>query len=243
MMPPVSPYRGRDKWGDVALDVSLAVLGGLLGWGALTALGDVPFVRALGVYTAGAAGATLVLAVVRAGTRRLPVLEREEAGDSWVLRAWPGDWSHATLLDLGLGVLGVWLAALGLRAGGDLVAPAVAVGVAGAWFLVRVGLTVAGRRSRETLRVTPEQVVHDSPWGRVWCPRDAVVGVTARGSRLVLRLDRPVEQRPCPRPWRRRRRGAADDEVVVDCSLTGHAAAGLARWCQDRLRASSGAVD
>ena len=30
MTSPVSPYRGRDKWGDVALDVALAVLGGLL---------------------------------------------------------------------------------------------------------------------------------------------------------------------------------------------------------------------
>jgi hypothetical protein len=209
----------------------------------LTELGDVPFVRALGVYTAGAAGATLVLAVVRAMTRRLPVLEREEPGDSWVLRAWGADWSHATLLDLGLGVLGAWLAALGLRAGGDLVAPAVAVGVTGAWFLVRVGLTVAGRRSRETLRVTPDRVVHDSSWGRVWCPREAVVGVTPRGSRLVLRLDRSAEQRPCPRPWRRRRRGAADDEIVLDCRRTGHAAADLARWCQGRLAASSGVVD
>ena len=242
MTPPVSSYRGRDKWGEVALDVSLAVLGGLLAWGALTGLGDVSFVRALGVYTAGAAAATLVLAAVRAGTRRLPVLEHEESGD-WVLRAWGGDWLHATLLDLGLGVLGVGLAALGLRAGGDLVAPAVAVGVVGAWFLVRVGLTVAGRRSRETLRMTPDRVVHDSLWGRVWCPREAVAGVTARGSRLVLRLDRPVEQRPCPRPWRRGQRGAADDEVVVDCSRTGHAAAGLARWCQDRLGATSGVRD
>lgn len=234
MTPAVVPYAGRAKWGEVVLDLVLAALGGLLARGAWSALGDVAFVRALAVYTAFAAAATLVLAVARVLTRRLPVLERgtppDATGeDAWVLRAWPGDWWHAVALDVGLAALGGWLAVLGVRAGGELVVPGLAAGVAGAWFAVRVALAATGRRSRETLRLTGTAVVHDSAWGRVRCERADVRRVTDQRSRLVLRLDRPARTLPCPRPWRGRRRGTAET-IVVDCSRSGHDVADLARW-------------
>jgi hypothetical protein len=121
----VAPSRTRGRWVEVALDLVLAAVAALLGWGVLaTGAGDLPAMQALAVYTFYAAAATLLLAIARAvGT------------DAAVAVA---DLRHTTALDLGLVVLAGWLTVLGLRAGGDWVVPSLLVAAVGVWFLVRV---------------------------------------------------------------------------------------------------------
>ena len=230
-------HSDRAKWVPVAADLALAGAGAALAVGVLAELGDdaVP-IRVLAYYTLYAVAATLVLALARALTRELPTLRRTrfEGGDAWVLRAWAGDWWHATALDVGLVVLAGWLAVLGIRAGEDWWVPSVLVATTGAWFLVRVLLGVTGRRSRQTLWLTDREVVHDSPRGRARTPRSGVVEATGRGARVLLRLDRPAELHLCPRPWRS---GAQVPLVMIPfvCSDTGHRATDVVRWVGSEL--------
>lgn len=237
-MPRAVPFRGRERWTAVAFDLGTAAVGAVLAAGVLTQVpADVVPLRALALYTVYAVAATVVLAVARALTRQLPTLRRARLGgeDAWVLRAWAGDWWHATALDAGLVVLAGWLAVLGLRAGGDWLVPSVLLASTGVWFLVRVLLGLAGRRIRETLWLTDREVVHGSPWGRARAARARVVDVAARGRGLVIRLDGPAELRPCPRPWRRAGRGTPPDAIRLVCSDTGHDAADLVRWVRSEL--------
>lgn len=233
--PPTIPYRGRRKWTDVAVTTCLAVLGGLLAWGVLTQEpGQYAPMRALATFTAVAAAATAALTLAQVVTRQLPPLrwERREGRDVASVHAWPGDWWHANVLDLGLGLLGATLAVMGVRAGRDWLVAGLVVGVVGAWFAVRVLLAVLGRRHNEALHVTGDAVVHESARGTARCARDQVVTVRARGESLVLLSATPVEVTACPRPWRLRRGRGTARTMVVDCSLMGHEARDLARWLE-----------
>lgn len=211
----------RATWGETAVDLTLAAAGTLLAWGVLAQVPrEVVAVHALAWYTVVAVAATVVLAAARAATRRLPTLRRTrlDGAEAWRVRAWPGDWWHATFLDLGLVVLAGALTGLAVRAGGDWLVPGLLVAAGGAWFLVRVLLTVTGRRRNEAVWVTADAVVHDSAAGRARRPRAEVVDVraTGRGSWLVLvLLDGP--------------------SVVVDCSRMGPDAEVLAGWLRGEL--------
>lgn len=230
-------YSGRAKWGPVTFDLALASAGAALAVGVLAQLGeDAVAMRVLAGYTLYAVAATVVLAVARGVTRELPTPRRArlEGEDAWVLRAWAGDWWHAAALDAGLVVLAGWLAALGIRAGGGWWLPSLLVAASGAWFLVRVLLGVTGRRSRQILWLTDSEVVHDSPRGRARAPRSGVVAVTGRGSRVLIRLDRPAELRRCPRPWRAGRH-VPTETISFVCSDTGLQATEVARWIRSEL--------
>jgi hypothetical protein len=213
----------------------LALLGAALAAVVFAAVpADVAAMRALAWYTLAAAAATLALAAALATTRRLPALEqsRLDGSPALVARSWRGEWWHATALDAGLVVLAGVLTVLGLRAGESWLVPSLLVALVGAWFLVRVGLTLAGRRHGEGLWLTATEVGHDAAWGRERVRRDQVVRVRAVGGTtyLLLRVEGPIRRELCPRPWRRGRSRSDDDTIVVDCAWLGPAVDDLAAW-------------
>lgn len=225
-------FSGWAKWGEVAVDLALAAGGGVL---VLVAAPELSGTRPLGlwllvVYTCFATVATLLLAGVVAATSQLPCLEEGVVdGRAAVgLRAWAAPWWHASALDLGLAVLGLALAAAGLAAGGEPAVVGSLAGLVGAWFLVRVGLVVAGRRRRPALWLTHEEVVVDSPRGRARAPRGDVRAVRPRGRSVVVELERDATWVSGPRPWRGRT--TPRDTLVLDCADTGHRASDVADW-------------
>lgn len=225
--PPSRPFEGRAKWGDVLGNGTLAALGGGLAVGALVAIPDAPpAMQALIAYTLAASAATLVLAVATAATRQLPTLHEGR------VRSWAGEWWYAVALDLGLAALAATLVAIGLDAGQGWLVLSLLVAVVGAYFAVRALLALTGRRRREGLWVSPDEVGHDAPWGTERVRRDQVARVRASTAAddLVIEVDGPIDRRPCPRPWRRGRVGAGPQRIVVDCSRTGHRAADVAEW-------------
>jgi hypothetical protein len=230
--PPAVVFAGRAKWGDVVVDLALAAAGGLL---VLVAAPELSGPRPVGLwllvlYTCFAVAVTLVLAVAVALTSQLPCLEDTvvDARPAVVLRSWAAPWWHSIALDLALAVLGIALATVGLAAGGGWAVLGALAGVVGAWFLVRVGLVVLGRRRRPALWLTAEEVVVDSPAGRARAPRGDVRAVRARGRSVVVELDRDATWVANPRPWRHR--APARDTLVVDCTDTGHRASDVADW-------------
>ena len=52
---------------------------------------------------------------------------------------------------------------------------------------------------------------------------------------LVLVVEGARRTEPCPRPWRPRRGAVQDDEIVVQCSRTGHDPDDLAAWLHHEL--------
>lgn len=235
------PFAGRTKWGEVAGNVVLVLGGGLLAAAVFVAIpADVVAMRLLAWYTVAGVLLTCALVLALVGTRRLPALEPAtlEGAPALAVRAWPVEWWYSNALDLGLGVLGVWLAVLGLRVGDDMVVPALLVGAPGVWFLARVGLALAGRRRNEALWLTDAEVVHDRAWGRERCRRTAVVRVRrwpGTGHRLLLEVDGAPDEQLCPRPWRTGRRVGQPGQVVVDCSLMGHDVDDLVGWLRGEL--------
>lgn len=232
------PFRGGTKWGEVAGNAALVAVGGALAAAAFVAVPpEVVAIRVLAWYTAGAVLATALLAIALALTRRLPVLHESELDGTpaLVVRAWRGEWWHTTALDAGLVVVAGALLVLGLRAGGGWAGLGLLVAAAGAWFLVRVVLTLGGRRRPEALWLTGDDVVHDAAWGRERVRRDQVARVRAATTvdRLVLEVEGPVSRQTCPRPWRRAVPGPGT--IELDCAWTGHAAHDLAAWLADEL--------
>jgi hypothetical protein len=239
---PVRRFSGRAKWGEVAGNLGLAALGAVLVVVALVAVpSDVTAVRALVVYTAYATLLTLALAVAVATTRSLPAVApaRLDGQEASVARTWPGEWWYAVALDAGLAVLGVVLLVLGVSAGGAWAVLGLLAALVGLWFLVRVVLTVTGRRRREALWITPDEVVHDSPHGRERAAREHVTRARRIGDtpHLLVQLDGPLHSTRCPRPWRPRPNRLADPgEIVLDTSWTGHDPDVVLAWVRDELR-------
>ncbi|MDF1605134.1 hypothetical protein [Nocardioides sp. YIM 152315] len=238
--PPIREFRGRAKWAGVIGNLLLAGLGVGLAWIGFAAVpGDVAAVRALAWYTVAAALVTLGLAIATAATRRLPALResRLEGAPALVARSWAAEWWYAVALDAGLVVLAGVLVGLGVDAGGSWVLGTVAVALVGAYFLVRVILTITGRRRNHALWLTPHEIVHDAPWGRERVRREQVVRVrpATASAELVLEVDGPVGRQVCPRPWRRTRLDAGSSRIVADCSMTAHEAGDLAAWLGSEL--------
>lgn len=230
--PPAVGFSGRAKWGEVVVDLLLAAGGALL---VLVAAPELSGTRPVGLwllvlYTCFAVAVTLVLAATVAATSQLPCLEDGvvDGRPAVVLRSWRAPWWHALALDLGLAVLGLALATVGLAAGREWAVVGTLVGVVGAWFLVRVGLVAVGRRRRPALWLTDDEVVADSPAGRARAPRADVRAVRSRGRCVVVELQRDAAWVSTPRPWRRRT--TARDTLVVDCADTGHRASDVAAW-------------
>jgi hypothetical protein len=237
-LPTARLFRGRAKWGEVAGNLFLVVVGGLLAAVVLAAVpADVTAMRALVWYTVAAVAATLVLALSIATTRRLPGLRESsiEGSPAIVARSWRGEWWHAAALDVGLVVLAGVLAVLGLRADPSWLVPSLLVAAGGAWFLVRVVLTLAGRRHNEGFWLTATEVGHDAAWGRERVGRDQVAQVRSIGGSALLRLqvDGPIRRQLCPRPWRRRR--TPDDGITVSCAWLGPDVEDLAGWLRAEL--------
>ncbi|WP_028644007.1 hypothetical protein [Nocardioides sp. URHA0020] len=227
-LPRARAFTGRAKWGEVAGNLVLAALGAGLASVVFAAVpADVVPMRMLAWYTVAAVVATLALAIALAATRRLPGLREAEVegAPALVARSWRGEWWHATALDAGLVVLAGVLTGLGLWQ----VAPV------GAWFLVRVALTLTGRRRNEGLWLTATEVGHDAAWGRERVRREQVTRVRSIGgtSYLLLRVEGEVHRELCPRPWRRRR--TTDDSIVVRCAWLGPEADDLAAWLRAEL--------
>lgn len=240
-VPEVIPFRGREKWGEVAGNLFLAALGSLLAWVAFSQVpADAVPMRVAAWFTVFAVGITIVLILALVGTRQLPMVESlvRDGKKGFEVHAWRGDWWHAVALDLGLGTAGVVICVLGLRAGSDWFLGALIVGALGAWFLVRALLAVGGRRRNEALLLLNDYIVHNTPAGWSGCPRSSVQMVRGRGNAVVLILKAPAVVTECPALWRGSRRIAADS-MVVRCSMMGHTAEGLAEWLQDALGLST----
>jgi hypothetical protein len=230
--PAALPFSGRAKWGEVLVDVVLAALGGIL---LLVATPELSGREPVGlwlvvVYTAFAVAVTVLLAAAVAVTSRLPTLHdgRVEDRAAVGVRSWAAPWWHANALDLGLAVIGLALAAAGVRAGGSWAVVGLAPGLLGLWFAGRVALVLLGRRRRPALWLTDGEVVVDSPAGRARAARADVRAVRSRGRRLVVELDRDASGTWCPRPWRRTT--PSRRALVLDCADLGHRAGDLADW-------------
>jgi len=230
-------FASRDKWGEVALDAGLVVLGTLLVLAAGSELsgGEPVGLLVVVLFTAYAVATTVVLACVAAATSQLPTLDEARIGGERALavRSWPASWWHSALLDLGLAAAGLALAAAGASAGGDWGIVAVILGLVGLWFLVRVALVVSGRRRRPGLWLTDDEVVVDARAGRARVGRASVRRVSARGRRLVVVLDHDAAWDLCPRPWRSAL--GRLDVLVLDCTEIGHRADDLAAWLATEL--------
>ncbi len=238
--PPARSFRGRAKWGEVVGNLVLAALGGALAWAAFTiAPPEAVAMRALGWYTVAAALATLALAAGFAVTKQLPEVgaARLEGVVALVARAWRGEWWYATAIDSSLALLAGVLAVLGVAAGGSWVLPALLVVLPGLWFLVRVVLTLTGRRRSEALWLTPVEVVHDATWGRQRTRREHITRVRGVGGTpyLLLDLAGPMHWELCPRGWRQGRIGAGATQIMVDCAMMGHDTDDLAAWLRREL--------
>lgn len=235
--PEAVPFRGRAKWGAVAGNLLLAALGALLAWVAFSQVpADVVPVRSAAWFTVFAVGITIVLVLALVGTRQLPTAEPlvRDGKKGFEVHAWRGDWWHAVALDVGLGITGVVICVLGLRAGSDWFLGSLIVGALGAWFLVRALLAVGGRRRNEAFLLLDDYIVHSTPAGWSGCPRSSVQMVRGRGNAVVLILEAPAVVTECPALWRGSRR-IATDSMVVRCSMMGHTAEDLADWLQDAL--------
>lgn len=245
--PVVRPFRGRAKWDEVIGNLVLVVLGALAVTLVLVAVpADVLPIGVTVGYTVVAGLATAALAVATATTRRLPGLgeARLDGEPALVVRGWSGEWWYHLVLDSALVVLAGVLVALGLAADPSWRVPSLVLTVPGAWFLVRVLLTLTGRRRNEALWLTPDEIVHDTSWGRERVRRDQVVRVRAStvAPDLVLHVDAPVRRQLCPRPWRQRV-GSPSGRVVVDCSRMGHEVTDLADWLREELVVATGTDD
>lgn len=119
-LPEATPFRGREKWGEVVGNLLLAGLGAVLAWVAFTQLpARVVPVRVAAWFTAFAVGITLVLIVALVLTKHLPTI-RERSVDGFrrlEVHAWSGDWWHAVALDAALACGGLIVAVFGLQAG------------------------------------------------------------------------------------------------------------------------------
>lgn len=231
------PFSGRARWGEVLGNVVLAALGGVL---LLVAAPELSGREPIGLwllvlYTAYAVAVTIGLALVVAGTSRLPTLGEAtiEGRPAIGVRSWAAPWWHANALDLGLAVTGVALAVAGLTAGGSWALVAVLPGLGGLWFAVRVVLVAAGRRRRPALWLTDDEVVVDSPAARARAARTSVRGVRSHGRRVVVEVDGEATCQPCPRPWRRG--PLPRTTLVLDAADMGHRAGALADWLHDEL--------
>ncbi|PKH37474.1 hypothetical protein CXG46_18680 [Nocardioides alpinus] len=231
------PFSGRDRWGEVLVDLVLAGVGGVLLLAATSELsGREPVgLWLLAVYTAFAVAVTVLLALVVAVTSRLPVLEDGEVDGRAALgvRSWAAPWWHTQALDLGLAVLGLALGAAGVRAGGSWAVVGAALALLGLWFAVRVALVGLGRRRRPAIWLTESDLVVDSPAGRGRAARSSVRAVRGRGRRLVVDLDEDAEGEWCPRPWRRT--SLSRRTLVLDCGDLGHRAGDLEKWLTAEL--------
>ena len=240
--PPVVGFGGRHKWGEAALDLALAGAGVLLVALARPEL-DGTHPRGLWLlvaYTCWAVTATLALTAAVVLTNRLPRLEEGalEARPALVVRSWAAPWWHANALDAGLAVLGPALCVAALAAGGGWAVVGPLPGAVGLFFLVRVGLVLAGRRRRPALWLADTELVVDSHAGRARTDRGRVRGVGSYGRRLVVTLDGPATWRLAPRPWRRG--DTPRDSLVLDCTDTGYRSADLAAWLADQVGVPAG---
>ncbi|NPD03700.1 hypothetical protein HN031_03260 [Nocardioides sp. zg-1308] len=235
--PAVVGFAGREKWGEVLVDLVLAGLGGLLVAVAAPELsaGAPPALWLVVLYTTFAVAATVLLAVVVTTTSRLPTIgEGTVAGRPAVgLRSWAAPWWHANALDLGLAATGLALLAAGLAEGGSWAVVGAVPGLVGLWFAARVALVVLGRRRRPALWLTPDEVVADSPVGRARAARGSVRRVRSSGRRVVVDLDDDATWFACPRPWRRRAPSAR--VLVLDAEDVGHRPAEVADWLRSEL--------
>jgi hypothetical protein len=243
--PPPVPFRGRTKRREVVGNVVLAALGAVLVAVVLVAVpADVTAMRVLAWYTAAASLLTLGLAVAIATTRQLPTVTETRLGGvpAVLVRTWSGEWWYAVALDVGLVALGATLVALGVAAGGAWAVLSVAPGLVAVYFLVRVALTLTGRRRNPALWVTETEVVHDGPSGRLRAPRTQVRRArrVTNAEQVLVQLDGPGHVQRCPAPWRPRRglgaTGAGHgSEMVLSTAWVGHDTDALAAWLQERL--------
>lgn len=236
--PDVVPFRGRNKWGEVAGNAFLAALGAALAWVGFTQVPEqVTPVRVISWFTVFAVGITIVLVIALVLTRHLPTLCERNVGGAQALEvhAWRGDWWHAIALDAALAATGLLVAVLGFQTGGQWVLPALCVGLVAFWFLGRVLMAALGRRRNEGLVLLDEYIVHNTPSGWSQSARREVRGVRARGNSVLLTLRSPANVNECPVLWRGSKRLPAD-KMVVKCSMMGHTANDLAQWLQDELQ-------
>ncbi|AWB92627.1 hypothetical protein [Aeromicrobium chenweiae] len=232
-------FGGRAKWGRVTSHLVLAALGAFLTVVAFVAVpADVHAVRALGWYTLAATVLTLAVTAALAGVGQLPTLHAAsvDGDEGRGVEAWPWEWRYDLALDLGLGIVLVVVAAIGAAAGNGWLAPSVVVALAAAWFLVRVGLSLSGRRRNEALWLTRGDLVHDTVNGRGRCGRDHVTRVSTIDRFVIADVDTATTQKLPPRPWRRRRRLNDPRTMVFDTSMTGHTPEQIADWLRTELR-------
>jgi len=236
--PAIRPFTGRDKWGHVAMYAALSGLGLLLAWGAWAVDHENTFLRVLVLYTLVGVALTAILAVALAFTGRLSTLREEtfEGRPARVLQSWAGEWWHTIALDAALATGAFVLAGLGIRQGADLLWPGVVVGIVGLWWLVRIILSATGRRHREGLRLTADELVLESGEGRLRCPPGAVTGVTTREDwGVVVGIRDGAVIKHCPWPWRSRSRRLGEHIGVVDVGMTAHSNADVAHWLAGEL--------
>lgn len=235
--PAAVPFRGRDKWVEVGVDLLLAVAGvGLVAVAVPALSGTEPLgLWLLVVHTVVAVALTVLLAAVVAVTRQLPTLTEGEVDGRRAtgVRAWWAPWWHTCALDACLAATGAALAVVGLVAGGAWAVTGALVGLVGAWFAVRVALVGLGRRRRPALWLTDTEVVVDSGAGRARAPRSAVRRVRSRGRRVVVELDAPARRETGPRAWRPAR--VSDRVLELDAADVGHRAGLLADWLGDEI--------
>ncbi|MEU0267331.1 hypothetical protein [Nocardioides sp. NPDC006303] len=236
--PDVVPFRGRDKWGEIAGNAILAALGVALAWVGFTQVpGQVTPIRVASWFTVFAVGVTIVLVIALVFTRQLPTLRERNVGGAQVLEvhAWRGDWWHAMSLDAALAAAGLLVVSLGFQAGGQWVLPALCVGLVAFWYLGRVLMAALGRRRNEGLVLLDESIVHNTSSGWSQSARSEVRSVRARGNSVLLTLRSPANVNECPVLWRGSTRIPAD-KMVIKCSMMGHTANDLAQWLQDELQ-------
>ncbi|MEU0313444.1 hypothetical protein [Nocardioides sp. NPDC006273] len=240
-LPEVTPFRGREKWGEVVGNSILAALGAVLTWVAFTQVpARVVPVRVAAWFTAFAVGITLVLIVALVLTKHLPTIrERNVDGVRRLeVHAWSGDRWHAIALDTALACGGLIVAVFGLQTGSDWALASLGIGLGGIWFLGRVLLAAFGRRRNERIVLLDEYIVHSSALGRSRSLRSAVQDVRARGNAVFVTLRSPAAVYECPGLWRGSRQ-IPTDIIVIKCSMMGHTANGLAQWLRSELELTS----
>ncbi|MGN0065787.1 MAG: hypothetical protein ACI379_16245 [Nocardioides sp.] len=238
-LPPTHPYTGRDKRGDVAFHVILAVLGGAAAlWGMATVPAEQLWLRAL--IGNGVWGVVLSVGLVAAMVDKdhLPPVRRTvvDGQPAHVLRTWDQKWWHTCGFDLGLLCTGIVMVVAGLAVGGKEGTAALVLAPVGLWFHVRFVLVALGRRRRQALWVTPDAVVLDTANGRARAPLHALVDVRLDDvGRVVLDAPGAVEWQPTPRVWRERAVPVDGDALTFDPTLTAHSAADLVVWLRARI--------
>jgi hypothetical protein len=228
----------RDKTSDLTMCLLVLVGGAVLVAVVLAAVDlDLAPIRALLAYTLYALALTVGLAALLLTTRSLPgVVEGTVDGEAARgLVAWPWTRRYDLGVDVGLVVLAGALTVLGVTTGDGWTVPALLVGAAGLWLLVRVLLAVAGPRRREAIWLTADHVVHDCVAGRVRVARSAVVDVRAGKAYVLVEHDGSAERRLSPRPWRRE--GRLDDRrLLVELAHLGATADDLVSWLRTELQ-------